>query len=171
LGLNPERFFSRIGFVPEEACPPEFLTSREYLDFIARCRVKDSGRRKALVTELFDWFELMPKRISHLSKGMRRRLVLAQALLGDPELLILDEPLTGLDPLLIYKLREKLVEFREKGGAILFSSHILAEVEKVCTDIVMLSQGELVCEASVEKLKADHGTVEKAFAEKVGGLS
>src|SRR5262249_36960575 len=101
------------------------------------------------------------------SKGMRRRLVLAQAFLAEPELLILDEPLNGLDPLVIIKLRERLIAYRERGGSILYSSHILTEVEKSCSDVAILHEGKLVMMAPVPQIIAEFGSVEAAFAAKV----
>lgn len=163
------RAFKRIGFAPEEAIPPEYLSAQEYLAFVGSFRQKDRRKRKSEVAELLEWFDLVPKKkIRDYSKGMKRRLVLAQALLANPELLILDEPLNGLDPLVIIKLRERLESYRAQGGSILYSSHILAEVEKTCTDIAILSAGKLVYLAPVEELLQKYQSVEAAFSALVG---
>lgn len=160
--------FRRLGFAPEEAVPPEYLNGREYLNFIAELRLANRASRRQEVDELLSWFDLDPaKRVRNYSKGMRRRLILAQAFLGSPELLILDEPLNGLDPLIIIKLRERLVAYREKGGSILYSSHILTEVEKSCSDVAILHAGKLVAAAPVAAVVAEFGSVEAAFAAKV----
>jgi ABC-2 type transport system ATP-binding protein len=162
--------FRRIGFAPENALPPEYLTATEYLRFVGAFRIKDRAKRKEAVEEVRQWFDLAEKKkIREYSKGMVRRLVLAQAFLGNPELLILDEPLNGLDPLVIIKLRERLEAYRKQGGTVLFSSHILAEVEKTCTDVAILSAGKLVHNSSLEVVLEDFGSVETAFASKVGG--
>jgi ABC-type multidrug transport system ATPase subunit len=164
------RLFSRLGFAPEEAVPPEFLSGEEYLSFVGELRVKNSVERKKQVSALLQWFELDPaKRIRQYSKGMRRRLILAQAFLGNPDLLILDEPLNGLDPLIIIKLRERLEAYRASGGTVLYSSHILNEVEKSCSDIAILFQGKLILNAPVPDLVRDYGSVESAFAAKHKG--
>ena len=161
--------FRRIGFAPEDGVPPEYLTGREFLSFVGGFRIKDRGRRAEEVKALLDWFELVPeKKIRDYSKGMKRRLLLAQGFLGDPSLLILDEPLNGLDPLIIIKLRQRLEEYRKNGGTVLFSSHILTEVEKSCSDVAILSEGRLVCYSAVDALLKEFGSVEAAFAAKVG---
>jgi len=165
---NP-KIFRKIGFAPETAFPPEYLTAREYLSFVASFRLGDRIARKREVAESLEFFELSPaKKIREYSKGMVKRLILAQAFLGSPEMLVLDEPLNGLDPLVIIKLRQKLDQYRGRGGAVLYSSHILAEVEKTCTDIAILSQGKLVCRAPLAEVLSEHGSVENAFAAKVG---
>lgn len=160
----------KLGFAPEDAVPPEYLTAEEYLGFVGAIRKKKRIERIAAANELLSWFDLNPKKkIRDYSKGMKRRLILAQAFLCEPPLLILDEPLNGLDPLVIMKLRDRLDAYRKKGGAILYSSHILAEVEKTCTSVAILSQGKLVYGASIEKLKGEYPSVEAAFAAKAGG--
>jgi len=164
--------FHHIGFAPDDGCPPEYLNGREYLNFVGRFRIPDAQTRRKEVDEWLGWFELDPKkRVGGYSKGMKRRLGLAQALLGKPELVILDEPLNGLDPLFIMKLREGLERYLAGGGTLLFSSHILAEVEKVCSEVAIVAGGKLVVQASVAALTAEFGSVEKAFQVKVGGAS
>lgn len=164
------RTFQKIGFAPEDGLPPEYLSAQEYLSFVGGFRIRDGGTRAKEIRELLEWFELVPqKKIRDYSKGMKRRLLLAQAFLGNPPLLILDEPLNGLDPLIIIKLRQRLDGYRKAGGTVLFSSHILTEVEKSCSDVAILSQGKLVCCTKVESLVKEFGTVEAAFAAKVGG--
>jgi ABC-2 type transport system ATP-binding protein len=161
----------RIGFAPEDGVPPEYLTASEYLGFVGGLKIKDSALRHKEMNELLDWFELVPKKkLRDFSKGMKRRLILAQAFLGTPELLILDEPLNGLDPLVIIKLRERLDAYRAQGGTLLFSSHILSEVEKSCSHVAILSSGKMVCHSPVAALVGEFGSVESAFAEKVKGL-
>lgn len=167
LGLKPGavRAFESLGFAPEEGTPPEYLTGREYLSFIASMR----GRGPDEAGKLLEWFELVPtKKVRDYSKGMKRRLVLAQAFVGDPKLLILDEPLNGLDPLMIIKLRDRLNEARSRGSTVIYSSHILSEVEKSCNRVVVLDRGRLVCDSLVSKLVEEFGSVEAAFAAKVG---
>ena len=105
------------------------------------------------------------KRIRDLSKGMRRKLSLAQAFIGKPELMILDEPLTGLDPLAIVKLREIILLAKREGVTFLVSSHILSEVEKVCDEIAILKKGELLLVSELGALAAQGKTVETVFTE------
>lgn len=167
LGKKPgiTQEFSRIGFAPEDGVPPDFLSGEEYLRFVGRLKVRDPRQRKEQVSELLDWFELSPKKfIKEYSKGMKRRIVLAQAFMGEPNLLILDEPLNGLDPMMIIKLRERLEQYRQKGGTMLYSSHILSEIEKSCTEITILSQGHLQYQEKVENVQKEFGSVENAFS-------
>lgn len=172
FGLRPgdRKIFRRLGFAPEDGAAPEYLSAEEYLSFVAAFRIKNRTQTKEAMGELLDWFELNPKKkIRDYSKGMKRRLILAQAFLGKPELLILDEPLNGLDPLIIIKLRERLQKYQDQGGTILYSSHILSEVEKTCSDIAILSRGQLIYRGARHEAIAEFGSVETAFAKLVGG--
>lgn len=160
---------SKIGFAPEDGTPPDFLTTLEYMEFVYSFKVRKSKERKKDCTALLDWFELSTsKRVQELSKGMNRRLILAQAFIGNPALLILDEPLNGLDPLMIIKLRDKLDEYRKKGGSVLYCSHILSEVERSCSDILILREGKSSYLNSLDGTKKEHGDVEKVFAKFAG---
>jgi ABC-2 type transport system ATP-binding protein len=163
------RTLRSIGFAPEDGVPPDYLTAAEYLSFAGSFRISDRATRKRQVSELVDWFELTGrKRIRDYSKGMKRRVVLAQAFLGDPPLLILDEPLNGLDPLMIIKLRDRIHLYMKNGGTVLFSSHILAEVEKTCSRVAILDQGQLKLDSPLDSILKEFGSVENAFASKVG---
>jgi len=171
LGDKPGRVrnYYRIGFAPEDGLPPEYLTGEEYLNFVGALKIRSRVDRKRDVKALLDWFELSPKkRIGDYSKGMQRKLILAQSLLGNPEFLILDEPLNGLDPLFILRLRQKLEDYLKAGGTYLLSSHILAEVEKTCHEVAILHEGKLVSRDTVENLAKEFGSVENAFAKKIG---
>jgi ABC-2 type transport system ATP-binding protein len=162
--------FMKLGFAPEDGVPPEFLTGLEYLHHVGAFRIKNPSDRRGAARELLEYFELAPeKKIKDYSKGMKRRLLLAQAFLGKPELLVLDEPLNGLDPLIIIKLRSRLDAFRSEGGSFLFSSHILAEVEKSCSHVAIMDKGKLLSFKTVESLVGEFGSVEAAFAKLVGG--
>lgn len=161
--------FERIGFAPEDADPPEYLTTSEYLKYIVSLRIKEKSQRQREVDDALSFFELDPKKtIRNCSKGQKRRVLIAQAMLGGPDLLILDEPLNGLDPMFMIKLRERLVAYRNSGKSILYSSHILSEIEKSCSDLVVLHGGKLVYSDKVEKAVSEFGSVENAFAKKVG---
>jgi ABC-type multidrug transport system ATPase subunit len=172
LGNKPGSFlsFKNLGFAPEEGGPPDYLSGREYLSFVSRLKRPSKKDHSQEVEELLSWFELEPKKmIRDYSKGMKRRITLAQAFLGHPELVILDEPLNGLDPLMIIKLRNYLNEKRDKGTALLYSSHILSEVEKCCSRAIILKDGKLVLDSSLEAIQREFGGIEKAFEKKVGG--
>lgn len=160
----------RVGYAPEEALPPEYLTGGEYLSIVGSMRCHGPARGRDEIEQLLSWIELDPRKtVRDYSKGMRRRLLIAQAFIGSPDLLILDEPLNGLDPVIIIRLREKLAAYCADGGTLLYSSHILAEVEKTCTDIAILHAGRLAWSGTVGEAVAGFGSVESAFAAKVGG--
>jgi len=157
---------ARTGFAPEEGTPPDFYSGKEYLSFIQKMK-SHSSSGKDEVEELLQWFELEPhKKVREYSKGMRRRLTLAQALIGKPELLILDEPLNGLDPLIIVKLRDWLNSRKSERTCLIYSSHILSEVEKVCTRAIILKEGQIVLDQSIASIVSEHGSVEAAFTKK-----
>jgi ABC-2 type transport system ATP-binding protein len=160
-----------VGFAPEDGLPPEYLTGSEYLKFVAALKKIPRRDRTLQVEQLMDWFELPARlRLGSYSKGMRRRLVLAQAMMGPPELLILDEPLNGLDALFILKLRERLRTYLAAGGTLIFTSHILSEVERLCSEVAILHRGKLLKHSPVAQLVEAHGSVEAAFAIEVGNL-
>jgi ABC-2 type transport system ATP-binding protein len=162
LGLRPD--FRRVGFAPEDAEPPEFLSCGEYLAFVAGTLGLPSSERKPAVRNLLDWFELpYGKLIRTLSKGMRRRLVLAQAMMGRRDLLILDEPLNGLDPVLIVRLRDRLREYVAQGGTLLYCSHLLSEVEQCCDSVLFLREGRVAASGSMSAIQNEFGSLEKAF--------
>lgn len=159
---------SRTGFAPEEGSPPDYFSGKEYLDFVQKIKVS-SPNSPQVADELLSWFELDPnKKIREYSKGMRRRLTLAQALLGAPDLLILDEPLNGLDPLIIVKLRDWLNAQKQSKTCLIYSSHILSEVEKVCTRAIILKNGKIVLDLGLSEIISQFGSVEAAFTAKAG---
>lgn len=171
LGNKPGSFsiFEKLGFAPEEGVPPDYLSGKEYLSFVSRLKKPSKRDPSEEVEELLSWFELDPgKPIREYSKGMKRRITLAQAFLGEPDLVVLDEPLNGLDPLMIVKLRNRLNEKRNKGTGLLYSSHILSEVEKCCSRAIILNEGKLVLDAPLDAIQSEYGSIENAFAKTVG---
>lgn len=162
LGMRPD--FHRVGFAPEDAEPPEFLSCGEYLSFVAATLGIPRAERKAEVQKFLDWFELpYGKLVRVLSKGMRRRLVLSQAMIGKRDLLILDEPLNGLDPVLIVRLRDRLREYVSSGGTLLYCSHLLSEVEQCCDSVLFLREGRVAATGAMNAVQNEFGTLEKAF--------
>ena len=133
----------RIGYLPERNPLYEEMYVREYLQFMARMTEDGMGRQQ--VEELIARVGLTAeahKKIGHLSKGYRQRVGLAQALLGEPEMLILDEPTTGLDPNQLVEIRD-LIRTEGKQRTIILSTHILQEVQEVCSRVVILDHGEV----------------------------
>ncbi len=153
---NPIAYKSSLGYVPEEPQLYTHLTGAEYLVFIARLRqipFNSAVRRAADLLQLFQLHEARHSPMSTYSKGMRQRVLLASALLHDPQLLILDEPFSGLDVNAALLLRTLLEALAAEGKMILFSSHVLEVVEKVCSRVVILYKGKVVLQVSIENLK------------------
>lgn len=141
----------RIGFLPEQVLFHGALTGRETLQFYTRLKHADLGA----IDALFDRVGLSvaaDRRVATYSKGMRQRLGLAQALIGDPQLLLLDEPTTGLDPDARRNLFQIVDQEKRKGAAILLSSHILTELEARTDRIAILNAGRLIADASLDTL-------------------
>jgi len=157
----------RIGYLPEN--PPLYpdMTVHGYLKFVAEIkgikgeRIKSELERVANLTSIG---AVMDRVIANLSKGFRQRVGLAQALLGDPEVLILDEPANGLDPEGVRWLRDFLRCFAAEGGTVLVSSHLLAEVAQTVDSVVILDHGRLVTHTSLADLAGQQpGGLEEAF--------
>jgi ABC-2 type transport system ATP-binding protein len=165
---EPTRALARIGAVIET---PEFygyLSPLETLAYAGRLRgmspkeIKSRSEAVLKLVKLNDWAD---HRIQEFSKGMKQRLAIAQALLNEPELLILDEPTTGLDPRGMSEVREVIKSLKGEGRTIFMSSHLLGEVQEVCDDVALLNHGELLVHGSVRDLSrgADTSTFQTGF--------
>lgn len=162
---EPEEAKRHIGYLPEQ--PPLYMdmTVREYLEFAAELKGIRRGKREEVITEVEKMVRISDvegRLIRNLSKGYRQRVGLAQAVLGFPEMIILDEPTVGLDPKQIIEIRE-LIRKLSKKHTVILSSHILAEVREVCDYILIISKGRLVASdtpENLEKALGDHTTVE-----------
>src|SRR5207247_2271380 len=123
------------------------LTAREYLEFYADCHDVEPRRRRVVARELLDLVDLSDRaedQVDTLSRGMKQRLGLARALVHDPQVLLLDEPASGLDPRARIEMRELIRELRRMGKTILISSHIVPEVEELCTWVGVIDGGRMV---------------------------
>jgi len=138
----------RIGYLPEESYLHRFLTGEETVDFYGRLFGLPRRERRRRTAELLDLVGLDARarlrQLKEYSKGMSRRIGLAQALVNDPELLLLDEPTTGLDPIGTREMKDLILRLKGEGKTILLSSHLLADVQDVCDRIGILVRGELV---------------------------
>jgi ABC-2 type transport system ATP-binding protein len=144
----------RVGYLPENVPLYRDMTALSYLMYIGEIRGVKDRRAKALETlERVALISRANSRIRTLSKGMRQRVGLAQALIHDPEVLILDEPTIGLDPLQVLELRD-LVRELGRSHTVLFSTHILSEAEQVCDNVVIINRGRIVAEGSPSELRA-----------------
>ena len=136
----------RIGYLPEESYLYRFLNAEETLDFYGRLFDMPADVRRQRTAELIhlvklDWAKR--RQLKEYSKGMTRRIGLAQALINDPDLIVLDEPTTGLDPIGCREMKDLILDLRDRGKTVLMCSHLLADVQDVCDRIAILHQGEL----------------------------
>ena len=162
-----------VGYLPEQ--PPLYpeMTVQEYLTFAAELKGVKKAERKEQVCRAARRTGLetvLPRLIRSLSKGYRQRVGIAQALLGSPRLIILDEPTVGLDPAQVIEIR-KLIRELGRAHTVILSSHILSEVQAVCQQILILSKGHLAAAGSLEELTADGKSLEEVFLELTDGES
>lgn len=177
FGLDPTIFpievKNSLGLVPEEKMLYESLTPREFFDFIASMRNLPSNvatKRVDSLVKVFEMREYYDTVIAALSLGTKQKVAVINALLHEPPLLVLDEPLIGLDARSARVLKEFMKIHLEGNGAILFSSHILEIAESLCTRIGIIDNGRLVAEGTVDELRdlvKAHGTLEEVFLKAV----
>ncbi len=151
------RVKERIGYVPEAAVLFESLTGQEFLELLGRLHDVDEGILQTRIASILETFGLSSDRVSRLdtySKGMRQKILIAAALLHNPDLVLLDEPLTGLDVNASIMVKDLLAALAADGKAILYSSHVLDVVEKVCNRVIIIHEGRLIAEGAPEELKA-----------------
>lgn len=137
---------ARIGYLPEESYLYKFLNAEETLDFYGRLFDLPKSVRRERTEKLLNLVRISTARkrpLREYSKGMTRRIGLAQALINDPELIILDEPTTGLDPIGCREMKDLILDLKQQGKTVLMCSHLLADVQDVCDRIAVLHQGEL----------------------------
>lgn len=154
-----------VGYLPEQ--PPLYpeMTVGEYLNFVAELKKVPRAQRKEQVLRAArrtGLEKVLPRLIRSLSKGYKQRVGIAQALLGSPKIIILDEPTVGLDPAQVIEIR-KLIRELGKAHTVILSSHILSEVQAVCQQVLILSKGKLAASGTLQELTADGGSLEEVF--------
>lgn len=169
LSVDPEGYKRRIGYVPEEPHLYTYLTAPEYLRLVGRLRglrASDLEEKIERMLRLFGLWDSRYASMSTFSKGMRQRVLLSAALLHDPQLLVLDEPFSGLDVSAGLLFRTLLRLFVRDGRLVLFSSHRLDVVEQLCSRVVILHGGRVVAEDRVADLRASRtsNALEEVFA-------
>jgi ABC-2 type transport system ATP-binding protein len=152
----------RVGYLPENAYFYDYLTGWEFLQYTAGLFQIPDGVQRQRIPALLELVGLeqsaaRKKQLRQYSKGMLQRIGMAQALINDPEIVFLDEPMSGLDPMGRYQIREIIVSLKRQGKTIFFNSHVLSDVEKICDRVAILARGDLLCVGSLQELlgKAD----------------
>jgi ABC-2 type transport system ATP-binding protein len=145
----------RVGYLPEDHAFPPFLTAAQVLHIYGQMAGLDRARRTARIDAVLRHVGLSDRRdakVGAFSKGMQQRLGLAQALLSEPDLLFLDEPTDGVDPVGRRDIRDLLARLRDNGTTIFLNSHLLSEVEKVCSEVIILNEGAVVRQGTIAEL-------------------
>lgn len=156
IGHKPT--LARIGYLPEHHRFPEYLTGEQVVDFYGAMAGVDRAQRKKRAPELLDMVGMLEwrnKKVKSYSKGMRQRVGIAQALMNDPEIVLLDEPTDGVDPVGRRDIREIVERIRDEGKTVLLNSHLLSELEMVCGRVAILVQGRLHQQGTLDELTVD----------------
>lgn len=159
-----------IGFLPEAPYFYDYLTTGEFLDFYGQLFGLGKKERRRRIEELLDMVDLRwvkDTQLRKFSRGMLQRIGIAQALINDPRLVILDEPMSGLDPVGRTKIRDVILRLKDEGKTVFFSSHILSDVEMICDRVGILVNGRLKEVGKLEELLGERGSLEDLFMEEV----
>lgn len=155
-----------IGYVPDHYALYEKLTGREYINYIADLygvSKEDRDERIAKYVNLFELNQAFDNRMQTYSHGMKQKMTIIAALVHNPKVWILDEPLTGLDPQSIFQVKQCMIQHAKEGNIVFFSSHIIDVVEKLCTEIAIIRKGQIVYQSTMEQIEKDHPEGLEAF--------
>jgi ABC-2 type transport system ATP-binding protein len=172
--ISDVKTHSRIGYCPENPYFYDYLTARELMDYFGELFGFDTAARKQKTGELLtavgldekDW----NKQLRKFSKGMLQRVGLAQSLINDPEIVFLDEPMSGLDPIGRREVRELIAGLREKGTTVFMSTHILSDIEALCDEVAILRKGRLAATGNLDELLTQSGE-QQSFEINVKGVT
>jgi len=156
VSRSPRGVRGVIGYMPDSFGIYHDMRVWEYLDFFGACYHLREAERKRLVNDLLELVDMTPRRddmVDKLSRGLQQRLGLARTLIHDPQVLILDEPASGLDPRARVEIRELLVELARMGKTVFFSTHILADVAEICTRVGIIEGGQIVALGTLDELQ------------------
>lgn len=160
VGVDPEQdpraVRRQLGWMPDFFGFYDRLTTREYLDFFAAAQGIAPAARPAIISDLLELVDLVEKvdsDVNSLSRGMKQRLSLARAIVHDPDLLILDEPASGLDPRARVQLRELIAELSRLGKTVIISSHILSELEGICSHLAVIDEGVVKAQGAMNEIR------------------
>lgn len=160
MGRDPIKAKLSMGYVPDNHAIYERLKGIEYLNFMADIygvSLNDRKERAEKYLEMFNLKDAANSLIKSYSHGMKQKICIIGALIHNPKLWILDEPLTGLDPQAAFKLKEEMRAHCNEGNAVFFSSHVLEVVEKICDRVAIINKGKIVAVGTIEQLKARGG--------------
>jgi ABC-2 type transport system ATP-binding protein len=166
----------KVGYIPENASLYESLTPLEFMEFIGEMRGMTSDQTRHKAEALMNIFEMKPnlnQRISTFSKGMRQKVLICSALLHNPELIFMDEPLSGLDANSVIMVKEMLTHLAREGKTIFYSSHIMDVVEKISDRIVLIDQGKVIADGPFDELNKmeNDENLEKLFTRLTGNTN
>jgi len=173
VGKAPREVRRLIGFMPDSFGVYGDMTVQEYLDFFGACYQIPPAQRLSLINDLLELVDISHRRddmVDTLSRGLKQRLGLARVLIHDPNILVLDEPASGLDPRARVEIRELLLEIARLGKTIIFSSHILADVAELCTRVGIMEGGKLVAIGTLDQLTemaVPHRLIRVAFLNQI----
>jgi len=157
---------ARIGYLPEESCLYPYLTARETLNFYGRLFNLRRAARQTCIDQLLEMTGLQHAQhrpVGEFSKGMARRVGLAQALINDPDLIVLDEPTAGLDPMGCRQVKDLILTLARRGKTVILSSHLLADVEHVCDRVAIMGDGVILVQGRVRELLEQHDRCRLTF--------
>jgi len=176
LAKSPERAKSRLGYIPDRPYLYEKLSGREFLRFVAGLWGADgkaTAERGQRLLDLFDLSQWQDELVETYSHGMRQKLLIASALIHQPELIVVDEPMVGLDPKSARTLKDLLRTFVANGGTVFLSSHTLEVVEVLCDRLAIIHQGRIIAQGNMEDLRtqaqAGEADLEEIFLKVTGG--
>jgi ABC-2 type transport system ATP-binding protein len=174
--LNPMAAKKRLGFIPDRPFVYEKLTGAEFLTFVAGLYGQDGEKVEHRVDELLDIFELTPWKhelIEAYSHGMRQKLIISSALVHRPELIVVDEPMVGLDPRAARLLKDIFRGFVDRGGTVMMSTHTLEVAQAMCDRVAIIQKGKIVAHGTMDELRsqteAGDATLEELFLKVTGG--
>jgi ABC-2 type transport system ATP-binding protein len=172
--ISDVKMHARIGYLPENPYFYDYLTARELLNYFAELFGIEKTERKRRVEDLLDKVGLEEvsrgKQLRKFSKGMLQRVGLAQSLINEPEIVFLDEPMSGLDPVGRREIRELIANLREKGVTVFMSTHILSDIEALCDRVAILRKGKLAATGKLDELLAQSGETQ-SFEITLNGIS
>ncbi len=176
LRTNQIDIKKRIGYIPENAALYESLTPLEFMQFVGQMRGIEDDVIRSKAEALMDIFEMksnLNQRIATFSKGMRQKVMICSALLHNPELIFMDEPLSGLDANSVIMVKEMLIHLAHEGKTIFYSSHLMDVVEKISDRIILIDQGKVIADGAFEELSklANDENLEKLFTRLTGNTN